>query len=55
MVDKHAEGGSRDDGDLFITFPSTVSAMESHRIHVDREALKTTSDMLGVRLQGQGQ
>lgn len=26
-----------------------VSAMESHCIHVDKEALKRTSDLLGVR------
>lgn len=27
-----------------------VSAMESHRIHVDKEALKRTSELLGVRI-----
>uniref|UniRef100_A0A3Q3MQU0 Polymerase (DNA directed) nu n=1 Tax=Mastacembelus armatus TaxID=205130 RepID=A0A3Q3MQU0_9TELE len=34
-----------------VMFTGVVSAMESHCIHVDREALKRTSDLLGTRMK----
>ncbi|KAJ3585004.1 hypothetical protein NHX12_013727 [Muraenolepis orangiensis] len=36
---------------LELSMIPVLAAMESHRIHVDREALKTTSDMLGTKMK----
>ncbi|XP_030194862.1 DNA polymerase nu isoform X1 [Gadus morhua] len=36
---------------LELSMIPVLAAMESYRIHVDREALKTTSDMLGTKMK----
>ncbi|KAK5858675.1 hypothetical protein PBY51_002796 [Eleginops maclovinus] len=37
--------------DLELNMISVLAAMESHRIHVDKEALKRTSDLLGAKMK----
>ncbi|XP_071379648.1 DNA polymerase nu [Centroberyx affinis] len=37
--------------DMELSMIPVLAAMESHRIHVDKEALKRTSDMLGTKLK----
>uniref|UniRef100_UPI0037E9352C DNA polymerase nu n=1 Tax=Semicossyphus pulcher TaxID=241346 RepID=UPI0037E9352C len=37
--------------DMELSMISVLAAMESHRIHVDKEALKRTSDLLGTKMK----
>ncbi|KAJ4948333.1 hypothetical protein JOQ06_019868 [Pogonophryne albipinna] len=37
--------------DMELNMISVLAAMESHRIHVDKEALKRTSDLLGTKMK----
>nr|XP_040039007.1 DNA polymerase nu [Gasterosteus aculeatus aculeatus] len=37
--------------DMELSMIAVLAAMESHRIHVDKEALKRTSDLLGTKMK----